>query len=124
MNRIYLASQYHRAKELQGYASKLKTLGHEVTSRWITGKWDNARESECAAVDVGDLARAQMLVLFSCPKEEYTGGGGCHIEFGMALAVHKRVVVVGPRTSVFHYLPVVKHYDLWTDCLIQEFFRC
>lgn len=39
--------------------------------------------------------------------------GGRHVEFGMALAMDKRLVVVGPRENVFHLLPAVEQFDTW-----------
>lgn len=41
--------------------------------------------------------------------------GGRHVEFGMALALGKRVIVVGPRENVFHLLPEVEVHVNWND---------
>jgi hypothetical protein len=49
------------------------------------------------------LLAAEMVISF-------TGGGGKggrHVEFGLAVAAGKRLVVIGPRENVFHCLPGV-----------------
>lgn len=43
--------------------------------------------------------------------------GGRHVEFGMALALAKRCIVIGPRENVFHLLPQVEQYDSWEQYL-------
>ena len=59
-----------------------------------------------------------MLIAFS--EEPRAGGasrGGRHVEFGLALAWGKGVVVVGPRENVFHTLPQVEHFWRWPEAL-------
>lgn len=36
--------------------------------------------------------------------------GGRHVEFGLAVAWEKRIVVIGPQENIFHWLPMVEHY--------------
>jgi hypothetical protein len=43
--------------------------------------------------------------------------GGRHVEYGMALASKKYVVIVGPAENVFHSLPQVPRYATWTDAV-------
>ena len=65
-----------------------------------------------AAVDVADVYAADAIVAFSEPSN-MTGSsrGGRHVEFGLALAWKKMIIVVGPRENVFHTLPVVHRVD-------------
>jgi hypothetical protein len=42
-----------------------------------------------------------------------------HTEFGIGLALGKRLILVGEhREHVFHYLPVVEVYETWALCLL------
>lgn len=125
--KIYLASRYSRHDEMRGVRDVLHALGHEVTSRWIdchtdvvgdytasfTQEFLNASPELSAPLgqhDVDDLMAADTVISFTCG----TGGkGGRHVEFGIALATGKHLIVVGPRENVFHTLPQVKHYPSW-----------
>ena len=128
---IYLAARYSRLEELQGYADDLRAIGHRVEARWLLGDHqihEGADKVEAATMsvpiegrvfaedDVLDVASADMLIAFS--EEPRAGGasrGGRHVEFGLALAWRKKVIVVGPRENVFHTLPGVKHFWSWDD---------
>lgn len=123
--KIYLASRYSRLSELKIYANRLEVLGHYVTSRWLNGthqlhpnadKIDKITEQvpieakPFAQDDVADVQRADMLVLFTESPNSPVNRGGRHVEFGIALALHKRIVIVGPRENVFHCLSEVTQY--------------
>ena len=122
--RIYLASRYSRANEMQGVRDVLTALGYEITSRWIDhhgGKYPGSFTPEqlnrdpvyCSGIahaDCDDLVAADTVVSFTCGSG---GKGGRHVEFGIGLALGKRAIVVGPREHVFHTLPQVVHYSDW-----------
>ena len=119
--RVYLAARYARGPKLQSLAVALERRGHTVTSRWITGHGgtlptslppgrlndDPAGCARYARADIDDLRAADLVVSFT---DVGGGKGGRHVEFGVALALGKRLVVVGPREHVFHALPEVEHY--------------
>jgi hypothetical protein len=121
---IYLASRYSRAAEMQGVRDVLTALGHAVTSRWIDhhgGKYPGSFTPEqlnddpeyCSRIamdDWEDLVDAETVISFTCGSG---GKGGRHVEFGIAAAYGKRLIVVGPREHVFHTLPQVEHYADW-----------
>jgi hypothetical protein len=71
--------------------------------------------SKLALVDVDDVRRADGLIFFS---EDHEGGGGRHVELGLALAWSKNVIVVGQREHIFHRLPQVSVVDQWADALV------
>ena len=127
---IYLASRYSRIDELNRYKQQLEKLGQSVTSRWLKGEhqihgadaFQSTRKTELdspekaalfAKDDVEDLAAADVVICFTeKPRAESTRGGR-HVEFGMALALNKRLIVIGPRENVFHCLPEVEHWETW-----------
>lgn len=118
--KVYLAARYSRHPEMRKVRDRLVELGHTVTSRWIDqhgGKYPSSFTPEalnndpayCARLgihDVNDVDAADVVVSFT----EGSGGGkgGRHVEFGLALGLGKRLVVVGPREHIFHTLPQVE----------------
>lgn len=118
---VYMAARWSRRAEVEGYAANLRSAGHGVTSRWLTdpqhrmemvdGTDVQAFNAELAMHDVIDVAAADVLVYFS------PGGtrGGCHVEFGMALALGKPIYLVGEREHVFTWLPAIECFDTWAD---------
>lgn len=127
--RIYLAARYSRNAEMREFRGRLEIEGHEVTSRWIDQHGGDVLESfvaqklnsdpeHCAhyaKVDLDDLTAADWVVSFT--SSNGGGKGGRHIEFGVALALGKRLFLVGPRENVFHTLPQVEHFPGWPEFL-------
>lgn len=123
ISKIYLAGRWSMRDELTAHAAVLKdTLGLTVTSRWLTDpehrmkiddSTDMAYNQTLASHDIYDIKEADTLIYFG------PGGtrGGCHVEFGMALALKKRLFWVGPRTHVFSYLSEVEQFETWAECL-------
>ena len=105
--RIYLAARFHRSGEMLDVAGALSRAGHFITSRWIHGR-QNAPDLVSAVEDIEDLSDADCLVSFTERPTEgvsWAARGGRHVEFGVALAMGKRLCVVGPRENIFHHLP-------------------
>lgn len=122
--RIYLAARYARHQEMRQYARELITLGHTVTSRWILGDHDirSHGESESAtymalwaAEDWDGVLAADVVISFTEAPGDVPGRsrGGRHTEFGIALTLGKRCVVIHYRENVFHWLPQVEFYSTW-----------
>lgn len=125
--KIYIASRYGRRKEMAGYAEKMQALGHEITSRWIFGEHelqddkfnsvDDADRTDVgrqfAQEDLEDLKDSEMVICFTETPGASPGRnrGGRHFEAGVAHALGKRIVVVGPRENVFYCLPEILHYE-------------
>jgi hypothetical protein len=117
---IYLAARYSRHPEMQTIAHHLLARGHIITSRWIWGE-HAAQDSRIldpdfrhqsalfAQDDLADLAAADWFISFS--DTESGSRGGKHAEFGLALALKKRLVIIGGAEHVFHCLPEVEHYS-------------
>ena len=110
--KLYLAASWTRRSELKIYCRTLEDRGYEVTSRWL---WENTTQrgegAGNALKDEEDVKRCDVLVAFT--DEVPLGRGGRHVEFGMARALDKELVVVGPKEHIFHYLPGVLVYSGW-----------
>lgn len=122
--KIYIAARFSRRPEAHALAKELQQLGHKITSRWVkpdsdhvtpTGLSQQAADAErerFAKEDLEDLIACDMCVsLMEEPRGN--GRGGRHVEFGIAIGLDKRLVIVGPRETVFHHLPnVAWHPDV------------
>lgn len=128
---VYLAARYSRNPEMRGVRDVLTPLGYTVTSRWIDQHGGDQLESAtlaqlntnpagCAVYgvhDVEDVQAADLVISFTGGEG---GKGGRHVEFGLAVALGKDLVVVGPREHIFHTLPQVRQYDTWADFVRLE----
>lgn len=141
---VYLAARYSRREELCGYRDQLSTLGLLVQARWLDGghqisesgapigeagealvEGDTggssaeaaALRAKFAADDWEDVTSADIVISFTEPPRSKATRGGRHVEFGVALARGVRVIVVGYRENIFHWLPQVEFCTTWQEAL-------
>lgn len=118
--KFYLAARYSAQERMRECASDLANLGHRVMSSWITGKHDGWQSGPAALEDVQDLAHSDCVISFTEEPRTLTDSrGGRHVEFGMAWAFGKRLIIVGWRENVFHHLPNVEFYPNWPSALAE-----
>ena len=84
--------------------AELLSIGDTVTSRWLDFRKMRSWSFGIARQDCEDLIAADAVVTFTEIPNTILATGGRHVEFGLALAQGKRVIIVGPRENVFHYL--------------------
>lgn len=143
--KIYLASRYSRREELCEYRQHLQNLGHDVQARWLNGEHQlsdsgspigtqgealvegddggtspqaRALRSQFATDDWEDVNAAELVISFTEPPRSKANRGGRHVEYGIALANKARVIVVGYRENIFHWLPQVEFFGTWPEALI------
>ncbi len=122
MRSVYFAARYSRQEELKSYRAELEALGIEVTSRWLEmeprrrSAYSDEDWRDLGQADQADVLAADSLVCFTEADGE-GGNGGRHVELGMALALGLRVIVVGRREHVFHYLPEAELVANWPEAL-------
>ncbi len=89
--KIYLASNRESIALVKEYAARLEALGHEITYKWWidverNGPDDTEVDSEvlfdCASADADGVLKCDVFWLLA-PQ---TGGAGCWVELGMAIA--------------------------------------
>lgn len=56
-----------------------------------------------------------LIAFTERPRANLASRGGRHVELGMAIALSKTIVIVGPRENVFCTLPGIVHHDTWPD---------
>ena len=116
MSKVYLAARYIHRRDILVKASELEADGHEVTARWVQGLQEGHPDAECASNDEEDVRRSDTIVFFpETAGAGDRGGGGRHVEFGIAYALGKTIIVVGHRENLFHSLPNVIVAKDWDD---------
>lgn len=117
--KIYLAAMYQWIDKMKVERDLFRAAGFEVTAQWV----DNAEENEAktrhdaAQMDLDDVARANVLVLYTLPKGTAFTSGGRMTEFGYALALGKWVIVVGDRENIFTHLDYVCVVDTTEEAI-------
>lgn len=129
MTRIYLSGQFEDAPALCEVRRQLQAAGYCVTSRWLDAAGagpataqasDTGADSRLAGIarqDFDDIDSADLVVVFNPAEACGIGRGGRHVETGYALARGKRVVLVGARGNVFHWLPEISVLRDWPALL-------
>jgi nucleoside 2-deoxyribosyltransferase len=125
MMRVYLSGQFEDGTTLCEVRRQLQAAGYSVTSRWLDAVGDgpataqasdsgaDTRLAGIARQDFEDIDRSDMVVVFNPAEACSIGRGGRHVETGYALARGKRVLVVGARGNVFHWLPEITVLHDW-----------
>jgi hypothetical protein len=122
MHSVYFAARYSRRDELNRYRAELEALGIDVTSRWLAteprvrSEYTAEDWRDLGLVDQEDVLAADILVCLT-EADGAGGNGGRHVELGMALALGRRVIVVGRREHIFHHLPEVELVETWPEAL-------
>lgn len=126
MKSIYIAGRYSRRNEFRQVRDKLVKRGYVVTSNWLNeneplqsqmGQKSSGWYYDTQAIDLLDVFRADAVLFFSEDPLVGTPRGGRHVEFGYALGLLKPIYVIGPRENVFHYNPLVVHFNSLEDFL-------
>ncbi|MBA3949780.1 MAG: hypothetical protein H0X44_07535 [Acidobacteria bacterium] len=132
---VYLSGQFEDGPALLHVRDDLLRAGYRVTSRWLNSGFATPATSlagqpgaagKLAAIahqDIEDIMAADVLVVFNPPEACAIGRGGRHVETGYALALGKKVIVVGARGNVFHWMPEVTVVSGWDD-LLELLGRC
>ena len=68
--------------------------------------------------DYEDVQAADVVISFTEAPRSSANRGGRHVEYGIALAMGKRVMVVGHRENIFHWLPTVEFYTTPNQALL------
>lgn len=117
---VYLAAKYSRREEMEKLAADLPSVGMECVARWVYGGEEGLTRPEIATLDLNDVTRADVCIVFTHPRGEPQPGGGRFVEFGYAMALGNRCIVIGPIENVFCETPGVERYDDWKSFLEIE----
>lgn len=67
--------------------------------------------------DWEDVSTARIVISFTEPPRSKANRGGRHVEFGIGLANNSRLIVVGHRENIFHWMPQVEFHESWESAL-------
>lgn len=122
--KVYLAAGFSKKEIIADRTRELRELGVEVTSTWPwetasaasnLGDVSNEYSKENAFRDIQEIREADTLILFTQdPTIPFVRGGRMH-EAGYAHGLGHRIIVVGPRENIFHYLENVEVYSDWEN---------
>lgn len=125
--KIYLASRFDRQEEMRNYAAILRSYGHEITSKWLSVDDAVAMDPNTAPnpstaaskamADIVDLNHSDLLLVFN---DDEPGRGGNHVEYGYALGLGLRPILIGSRPTIFHWITSIRHFYTWSD--FERFF--
>ena len=115
MSRIALIARLGRRPEMREIAKRLEKMGHVMCSIWVhcddEDETLSARQKQyMALLNADNLESAGVAIAFTerPPMPPGSERGGRHADFGYALAVCKRVIVVGPRENLPYWDPKVE----------------
>lgn len=100
--KVYIAAPYPWRDNAIEQMKKVEAAGFEVTSTWLRAL--DTENDVHARLDLADVARADVLLAINPPEFLTSGTGGRHVELGYALALNKRIVLVGSASNIFHHL--------------------
>jgi nucleoside 2-deoxyribosyltransferase len=114
--KYYLAARFHRREEMEEYAGRISAAfgppGTAVcTARWVYGGEEGLNRIKIADLDLEDIHKADTLIIFTEKYGSKFQGGGRFVEMGYALALRKRVIVIGDRENVFCHFADVDQYQ-------------
>jgi nucleoside 2-deoxyribosyltransferase len=110
MKTCYIATRFSNKEIVQIAADLLLSVGIQAIQTWQNEKPDHLCDRmNNARRDIAELERADMLIVLT--KNCELVPGGMHFETGFAYARAKRIVVIGPPTNIFHFLPEIERYD-------------
>lgn len=124
--KVYIAAPYACREDAAQLANQLAIAGFAITSYWVwvdEDKSDAASQRSYAERDLADIDDCDALVLMTGYTGPRSHTGGCHTEFGYALARGKKLYVTGCQ-NVFHHLAevtsvaredVVRVLKLWSE---------
>ena len=118
---FYLAARFSRRTEMIRASSKLQEeLNWKPNCSWVYGGESGLTRSDIAELDLKEVRSSDIIVLFSYPRGDLKSGGGRFIEFGYALALGKKCLVVGSYENVFCHHPSVKVYPSLDDLVSDQ----
>ena len=110
----YLSARHMRSPELNAVKTDLEKAGVEVTSRWLSGTRpppDITDPNWLAQVSRQDIERADVYILLG---DERGDSGHRHVEFGIATALGKPIIVVASEAeNLWQRLPGVQVVADW-----------
>ena len=115
--KIYISARFSRIDQGNAVKKELESNGHVVTSRWLKGNHKVETEDmeekfdlmkTFADDDLEDIKAADAILCITEEPRKTNTRGGRHVEAGYAMALGKRLFVLGPVENAFytHFIQV------------------
>jgi nucleoside 2-deoxyribosyltransferase len=109
---IYFAARFGFRTTLKKYRAQLHDQAphHNVVGTWIDEEDEIDTEEyqqRSAMRDIRHIELADIVCTWMLdePRTPSTSRNGFNVEFGYGLGLDKTMLLVGPRTCVFHFCP-------------------
>ncbi len=113
--KIYVAGKWSESKYVKKVMEMLVARGHTITVDW-TGHVHPDKSKEYAIEDIQGVKDCDVLV--ACMWTSGVFYKGCWVEIGAALALDKKVVIIGHEvSSVFLGHPNIHVFNFKEDAL-------
>jgi len=120
LNRVYLAGKWQEAELIRRYAYELRILGFVITMPWFECHVAPTIEDKAwsAVEDERGVRQADTCIFIFERDLPY---GGAYAELGIALALNKRIIIVGRggEKNIFTSHPLVEHCDTWEQAVCR-----
>jgi hypothetical protein len=122
--RVYIAARFARKAEVAELAGLIECAGAEVCTAWFNDPMPadadlddyTVEQAEAlASRDLSEMRSANLCISLTEDPNATWKRGGRHQEFGFCLGQGLPLWIVGPRETIYHYLP-------WVECFatVQE----
>lgn len=105
--KIYLAGPSELQLEMKEHRYQLEQKGATIVSTWIDLENLNSEDPiELAGNALNDLLEIRacdIFILFNPAEWANRGTGGRHVEFGFAMLLMKKLIIVGDKSNVYHH---------------------
>jgi hypothetical protein len=119
---VYISANSVRHEETHQNADVLSAFGYVISSRWHDNYGRNmpsqlGPEDIIANIDfcdgvarsrIGDLSKADIFLLVTYSHQDEIGE--MDTEFGVAIGLSKRIIIVGPKANVFHSIKEFEYH--------------
>lgn len=118
LNRIYIAGKWQEAELVRRYATELRILGYYITMPWFECHVGPGIENITwsAVEDERGVRQADTCIFIFERELAYSGAMS---ELGIALALGKRIIVVGSggNKNIFTHHPLVEHVNTFEEAI-------
>jgi len=112
---IYVAGGYKHRMAIRAFVDTIESTGlYKQPRRWFDVEETDETHAQSATADMDAVRSAELVVaVIDDPDYAYRG---TWTEVGAAVALNKRVVIIGPRTTasarnVFWHHPAITHVE-------------
>lgn len=105
--KVFVAGSINNINSIKDLMKSIKSNGHSIVHDW-TDQFDERRKQEFCLKDIGGIKESDVLI--ACMENCRTLCRGTLIEIGIALALNKKIIVIGEIDSIYMSHPNVKMF--------------